>query len=217
VDAVTDLVGAWATAPLPDRPQLLDKIVMAARSVAAQAAKQLRLQPQDSADVEQHATVELVKHLELGKPFRRTAEAFIWTVAERRALDLKRKRKREAKRDELVRGENELAPTPRTPLEFLLDEQTNERVKAIVAEVLEKAPDNYRRVVRRRFFDGLLIEEIAEEYYADRVAAGEVDVSNPHDVSAKRDLARGLVDRHWYLAKAWLKKQLEKRLEEIDS
>ncbi len=217
VDAVTDLVNAWATASHQDRPQLLDKIVSAARSVAAQAAKQLRLQPQDSADVEQHATVELVKHLEQGKPFRRTAEAFIWTVAQRRALDLKRKHKREVARDELVRGETEIAAKPETPWELLLAERTNERLRAIVSEVLGKAPPNYRRVVQLRFFDGLLIEEVAETYYSDRVAAKEVDVTDPKDVAAKRKAARALVDRHWYLAKAWLRKELEARIAEIDS
>ena len=90
-----DLIQGWiAATAVAERERRVAAIVGAATVVAVRAARMNGISDEDAEDVAQHTCAKLVQHLSNGGRFTTSASAFVWRVAENRARDLHRSRKR---------------------------------------------------------------------------------------------------------------------------
>ena len=205
-----DLIQGWiAATAVAERERRVAAIVGAAAVVAVRAARMNGISDEDAEDVAQHTCAKLVQHLSNGGRFTTSASAFVWRVAENRARDLHRSRKRTSEGNARLLAEVEVEQASAAdPRARWADAERQRFVVGIVRDALLVAPENYRTVIQRHYIDGEPIEDLAETYYRRKVDAGEVDVTDPRAVGIARKKARDLVDQHLKRGRDWLQKRI---------
>jgi DNA-directed RNA polymerase specialized sigma24 family protein len=195
------LVDRWYAEGRP--LHLLDEIVELARPIAKNAARSSGLGEADSDDVAQHAIDKLAEQSKRPDVRIDRPDALVWRIAENKARDLHRRRKRRSEGDErLKRDPTVTGGHVASPEELHLDRENANQVQAIVRDALRVAPDNYKRVLELHFIEGVAIEAIAARYYEEM--RGEVDTKDPVAVRQAQKRARDRVDQHLTRGKRWL-------------
>ena len=194
---------------------LASDIVQASSPIATRAARALNLDTHDAEEVAEFASTKLVQMLERGERPRGSAEALVWRMAENRSRDLHRARRRRADGKERLAQELEAASaTSSDPETLWLSRERQAWAQTVVREALEEAPKTYRVAIRRHYLEGIPIEALADEHYAEMLAAGDVDEQDPTSVRSAEKKARNRADQHLKRGRDWLRRRLAKCLDE---
>jgi DNA-directed RNA polymerase specialized sigma24 family protein len=198
-----------------ERDRLADAIAELARPIAVRAARCRGLNDEDADDVAQHSCSRLLTFLQEGGRVNENPEALVWRIAERVTLDVHRRRQRADARDQRWLAETTVAhETVENPRMFWETAENQLQAKAQVREALEEAPENYRVAIQRVYFDGEQAEDIADEYYRAKVAAGEVDETSTATREHARKQARNKIDQQLKRGRDWLRKRLLGKLQD---
>lgn len=230
-DELDQLVEQWRTATAAARPLLERQMFDIARPLAVRAAKAQDLSKEDAADVAQLSCEKLLIYLRKGGEIVTRARGFVWRVASNAAIDLHRKRQRHDKgQKRLARelgdgtkmmsssGQQSPAQSSATNGESLWSgRERQQQLRTLVAELLSQAPDTYRRALQHIDMEEQPRELLVQEYYQQRVAAGEVDESDEAAVSHARRQERNRVDQHVKRGRDWLRRKLPKLPDEEPS
>ena len=187
---------------------LLLEVSGAAVEVALRAARGAGASSSDAEDVAQAVALKLVEVLR-GGGWPEDGDAVVWRMAVNRTRDLQRRGAAALRKADGFSAELEVGERAALDAEALwLRREEQEEARRLVAAALERAPSNYGRVLRAQLSD-VPAEVLAEEYFAEAVSAGRVDVHDAAAVEAARKRARNLVDQHLKRAKDWLRKQVD--------
>lgn len=211
-EELDEVVEKWVSLPPGQERSAAERaMVELARPIAVRAAKSSKLSASDAEDLAQVACEKLLAYLDGGERIERKADALVWRIGSNLAVDLHRSRARERKKLERV-GQEAKAGTHRSaPEAFWLDLEQQKRSQAVVRELIEKAPGNYRLALEREMAETPL-EEVAADHYRKAVAAGKVDESDPLSVDRAKRNARNLADKHLSRGRDWLRERIEERM-----
>jgi DNA-directed RNA polymerase specialized sigma24 family protein len=213
---IDELVRQWARVlGGADRSELERKITAAAHRIAFRAAKSTKLSDSNAEEVAQDACEKLARFLDGGGRFESNADGWVWRTASNGARDIQRGETQQ--RIGFAGAHREALAAPHhtaSPESLWLEEERQRHVRAVIGPLVEKAPTNYREVLRRHFFEDVPIEDLASERFRAMADAGEFDQSDPEAVASARRKARNIVDQHLKRGRDWLRKRLAKLGEE---
>lgn len=203
--ALQQLVDRWYAEQRP--APLQEPIATMARPLAMRAAATSGAVDGEVEDIAQHAVERFVKQLHRRDKRVDHADALLWRIAENKAKDGHRRRKRRDEGTErLLHDPTAFEDGPSSPERLYFEEENRKRLAETVKAALAKAPESYRRVIEDHFLNEIPIEDIAERYYAE--IAEDVDASDGPAVAAARKKARNRADQHLTRGKRWLKQRL---------
>jgi len=208
-DSLHHLIAEWQSAETEAESQgCEDALLRAARPVAMRAALAKNLDQADAEDVCQESCAKLLSYLHKGGEIRTTADGWLWRTASNCAVDLHRKRQRRNEgQDHLIAATGQ-EPTGASAESMLLKLEQQQQLKNLVAEQLQNMPANYRRALEHIAIKQQPRELLQQEYYQQKVAAGQVDENDEAAVLRAQKQARNLVDVHFKRGQIWLRTRL---------
>lgn len=209
--SLQQLVDRWYAEARP--APLQGEIAEHARPLAVRAAASSGAKDAEVEDVAQHAIERFVRQLH--RPDKRIdhADALLWRIAENKAKDGHRRRKRrEEGQERLLRDPTAFDEPPASPERLYFEEESRRRVAELLRATLAKAPASYRSVIEQHFLEGVPIEDIAEAYLAELET--DLDRSDAKALEAARKKARNRADQHLSRGKKWLRARLAEAIAE---
>jgi DNA-directed RNA polymerase specialized sigma24 family protein len=158
-------------------------------------------------DIAQEVSDRFVRRLRAGSSVPEAPDGYVWRMAENRGRDWHRARAREAKGQSRLERE-ELEPAQEWPETIWLERESRAELVERVRSLVERAPENYRRVLTRHYLDDEPIETVVTEYLEEEQGANPDARLDAEALEAARRRVRQRVDAHLSRARRWLRSQL---------
>jgi DNA-directed RNA polymerase specialized sigma24 family protein len=205
--ALSTLVQQWRLAISDaDRRSAETRVAEVATELAKAGARSVGLPLEASLDVAQKVSERFLRRLHGGGPPPEAADQYVWRMAENAGRDWHRAERRRAANEERLAREQVIS-APASPEEFWLDSEQREATARRVRELLDAAPENYRRVLTRFFLEECSIETIVDEYLQEEIATHEGEAT-ALERSDLRHRVRQRIDAYLSRGKKWIRTRL---------